>query len=140
MLILHVRVDFEKLALKFLCEAGEISTPKNRAFPRPDGRRIAPRLVARREEEAFVQILDLSIQRARDVTTLAIAALLADEIEKLGKALFIAPLVAKDICEHLAANNPLQMIVKDGHFARQPAFEGKCAENPSEKAVERAKR
>ena len=58
-----------------------------------------------------------------DVTTLAIAALLADEIEKLGKALFIASLVAKDICEHLAAKNPLQMIVEDGHIARQPAFE-----------------
>ena len=66
--------------------------------------------------------------------------MLADEIEKLGKALFIASLLAEDIREHLAAKNPLQMIVEDGYLARQSTFEGKCAENSSEETVERAKR
>ena len=87
-----------------------------------------------------MQTLDFSIQCPGDVTTLAIAALLADEIEKLGKAVFIASLLAEDIREHLAAKNPLQMIVEDGHLARQPTFEGKCAKNSSEETVERAKR
>ena len=60
--VLHVRVEPEKFTLKFLWEAGQVSTLKDRAFLLPDGQWIAPRLVARREEEAFVQTLDLSIQ------------------------------------------------------------------------------
>ena len=140
MLVLHIRVELEKSALKILHETGEVCAPNEWVLPPPDGRRIAPGLAAGRQQEPFVQILDFPVQRPGNVTPLAIAALLADEFEKLCEALFIAPLAAKDIGEHLAAENPLQLIVKDRHLACQPAFEGKRSKDPSEKTVERAQR
>ena len=87
-----------------------------------------------------MRILDFSIERAGNVAALAIAALLSNEVEKLRKSLFIASLEAKDIGEQLAPDNPLQMIVENRHITCQPAFEREGAQNPSEKAVKRAKR